>query len=132
MSKGYSATSTKSVQDAIKRLRQFQKEIEAVPLEEMQKSASIIYAEAISKTPYKTGKLERSVYVRVSKDKRRKGIVAGASARSKKGENYAGIQHENTKFHHPIKGQAHFISEPFNKETRNLIRRIRRRLKVKT
>ena len=130
MSRGSSTTATKSVQDAIKRLRKFQKDIQEIPLEELQKSASIIKAEAIAKTPYKTGKLERSVYVRVSKDKRRGGLVAGASARSKGGYNYAGIQHENTSFNHPVKGEAHYISEPFNKEIRNLQRRIRRRLKI--
>ena len=128
-SKG-SATGQKSVQDARKHLTQFLKKLDTVPTEELEKSASVIYAEAVALTPYKTGKLERSVYVRVSKDKRRPGIVAGASALSDKGKNYAGIQHENTEFHHPIKGQAHYISEPFNKEVKNLKRRIKRRLKV--
>ena len=130
MSKGSSATSTKSVQDARKHLTQFLKKLDTVPSEELEKSATKIYAEAIALTPYKTGKLERSVYVRVSKDKRRPGLVAGASARSKYGYNYAGIQHENESFNHPIKGQAHYISEPFNKEVKNLKRRIKRKLKV--
>lgn len=129
MSKGSSATSTKSVQDAKKHLTQFLKKLGTVPSEELEKSATKIYAEAVARTPYKTGKLERSVYVRVSKDKRRPGLVAGASAKSR-GYNYAGIQHENTDFEHPIKGQAHFISEPFNREVNNLKKRIRRKLKV--
>ena len=127
--KGSSATSTKSVQDARKNLTKFLKQLDTVPAEELEKSAQRIKAEAIAKVPYKTGKLERSIYVRVSKDKRRPGIVAGASARSKSGYNYAGIQHENEDYVH-TKGQAHFISEPFNAEVKRLKRRIRRRLKL--
>lgn len=128
--KGASATSLKSVQDARKNLTSFLKQLDTVPTEELEKSAQRIKAEAISKVPYKTGKLERSIYVRVAKDKRRPGIVAGASARSKSGYNYAGIQHENENFQH-TKGQAHFISEPFNAEVKRLKQRIRRRLKIK-
>lgn len=130
MSRGGSATSRKSVQDARKNLTKFLKMLDSVPQEELQKSAQIIKAEAILATPYETGKLERSVYVRVSKDKRRPGIVAGASAVSKSGYNYAGIQHENEAFKHPIKGQAHFISEPFNREVERLKERLQERLKV--
>lgn len=128
--KGASATSTKSVQDARKRLTNFIKQLDTVPTEELEKSAQRIKADAIAKVPYKTGKLERSIYVRVAKDKRRPGIVAGASARSSGGYNYAGIQHENENYIH-TKGQAHFISEPFNAEVNRLKRRIRRRLKLK-
>ena len=129
--KGSSATSQKSVKDAKDNLRKFLKTLDRVPQEELQKSAETIYREAISRTPYETGKLERSVYVRVSKDKRRGGIVAGASARSPQGYNYAGIQHENESFNHPVKGEAHFISGPVNEETERLKRRLRKRLKVK-
>lgn len=130
MSKGASATSRKSVQDARKNLTKFIKMLDTVPTEELQKSAQIIKAKAILATPYKTGKLESSVYVRVAADKRRPGLVAGASARSKQGYNYAGIQHEEESFKHPIKGQAHFISEPFNEEVEKLKIRLQNRLKV--
>ena len=128
--RGSSATSQKSVQDAKKHLTNFLRKLDQVPIEELEKAAITIKAEAIAKVPYDTGKLERSIYVRVSKDKRRPGLVAGASARSKSGYNYAGIQHENTDYHHD-KGQAHFISEPFNAEVKRLKQRIRRRLKLK-
>ena len=130
--KGSSATSQQSVKDAKKNLRDFLKTLDRAPQEELQKSAQRIYEQAIARTPYKTGKLEHSVYVRVSKDKRRGGIVAGASARSPKGYNYAGIQHENESFDHPVKGEAHFISGPFHEETERLKVRLRDRLKVKT
>jgi hypothetical protein len=130
MPKGASATSQKSVQDARKNLTAFLKKLDTIPTEELEKSAQRIKTEAIAKVPYKTGKLERSIYVRVAKDKRRPGIVAGASARSKDGYNYAGIQHENTEYKH-TKGQAHFISEPFNAEVKRLKQRLKRRLKIK-
>lgn len=128
--KGASATSQKSVQDARKNLTRFLKKLDTIPKQELEKSAQRIKAEAIAKVPYKKGKLERAIYCRVSKDKRRPGIVAGASARSKSGYNYAGIQHENENYQH-TKGQAHFISEPFNAEVKRLKQRIRRRLKLK-
>ena len=128
--RGASATSQKSVQDARKNLTAFLKQLDTVPREELEKSAQHIKSEAIAKVPYKTGKLERAIYVRVAKDKKRPGIVAGASARSKDGYNYAGIQHENENYRH-TKGQAHFISEPFNAEVKRLKRRIQRRLKLK-
>ena len=128
MSKGASATSQASVQNARKNLTKFIKTLDTVPAEELEHSAQTIKADAIAKVPYNTGKLEHSIYVRVAKDKRRPGIVAGASARSK-GYNYAGIQHENESYHHD-KGQAHFISEPFDEEVEKLKKRIRRRLKI--
>lgn len=130
--KAKSATNTASVQNAIKDLTRFMRTLDTVPIEELDKSAQIIKAEAIAQTPYDTGKLERSVYVKVSRDKRRPGLRAGASARSKQGENYAGIQHENEKFRHPKKGKAHFISDPFEAEVVQLKQRLRRRIKIKT
>lgn len=130
-SRGASATSQASVKKAKQNLRDFLKQLDSVPQEELQRSAQVIYREAVARAPYKTGKLERSIYVRVSKDKRRGGLVAGASARSSDGYNYAGIQHENENFNHPIKGEAHFISGPFERETQRLIRRLKGRLRVK-
>ena len=129
MSKGASATSRESVQNARKNLTKFIKTLDTVPTEELERSAQTIKANAIAKVPYKTGKLEHAIYVRVAKDKRRSDIVAGASARSSKGYNYAGIQHENESYHHD-KGQAHFISEPFDEEVEKLKKRLRRRLKI--
>ena len=131
MSRGSSATSQQSVRNAVKELRALLKTIDTVPQEELQRSAQVIYNEAIARVPYKTGKLERSVYVRVSKDKRRGGLVAGASARSPRGYNYAGIQHENVGFNHPVKGEAFYISKPFEDETRRLIGRLKGRLRIK-
>ena len=129
MSKGSSATKQKSVQDAIKNLTRFLKKLDTVPTAELEKSAETIKAEAIAQVPYETGKLERSIYTMVSKDKRRPGLRAGASARSPRGYDYAGIQHENTSFHHN-RGKAHYISDPFNTEVEDLKRRLREELKI--
>lgn len=123
-----SATSLKSVKDAKKKLTKFLKTLETVPQEELEKTAEKIYDEAVAQVPYKTGKLENSIYVRVSKSKSKPGLNAGASAREH-GYNYAGIQHENEDYIHPIKGKAHYISDPFNKEVRLMQRRIRRKLR---
>lgn len=130
MSKGSSATSQSSVQNAVKNLTKFLKKLDQVPLEEITRSADTIKAEAIAQVPYKTGKLEQSIYVIVSKDKTRPGLRVGASARSSRGYNYAGIQHENTQYEHPIKGKAHYISDPFNAEIENLKERIRKGLQI--
>lgn len=131
MSKGGSATSQQSVQDAIKDLTRFIKKLDTVPVQELSESAAIMKAEMIAQAPYKTGKLERSIYTMVSKDKRRPGLRAGASARSKSGYNYAGIQHENVDFEHPIKGKAFYIRDPFMAETAKLKKRLREELKIK-
>lgn len=124
-----SATTTKSLVKAKKNLTEFLKTLDTVPAEELEKSAQTIKAEAIAQAPYETGKLESAIYVKVSHNKRAPGLVAGASAKDH-GYDYAGIQHENTSFEHPIKGKAHYISDPFNREVRNLKRRLRRKLKV--
>ena len=131
MSKGGSATSQKSVQDAIKDLTRFIKKLDSVPARELSESASVMKAEMIAQTPYKTGKLERAVYVKVFKSRYRPGLRAGASARSKSGYNYAGIQHENVDFEHPIKGKAFYIRDPFIAETAKLKKRLREELKIK-
>ena len=124
-----SATSTRSVQNARKNLTKFLKTLDTVPVKELEKSAQKIKAEAIAQTPYETGKLEDSVYVLVSRDKRKPGLVAGASAKDN-GYDYSGIQHEETSYDHPIKGKAHYISDPFKKEVATLKRRLKRRLKM--
>lgn len=122
-----SATSLKSIQDAKKRLTKFLKTLETVPTDELKRTAERIYSEAIAQTPYSTGKLESSVYVSVSRSKTKPGLVAGASAREH-GYDYAGIQHENENYDHPIKGKAHYIRDPFKKEVGLMHQRIRRRL----
>ena len=116
MSRGASATSQESVQDAKKRLQKFIKTLDTVPTQILNEEAPILRSEIIAEVPYKTGKLESSVKVSVARDKRRPGLNASASAISKSGYNYAGIQHENDEFKHTKPGaKAHFISDPLNR-----------------
>lgn len=130
MSRGASATSQQSVQDAKKRMQKFLKSLDTVPTEILKEEAPILHGEIIAEIPYKTGALEASVRVEVSKDKRRPGINASASARSKQGYNYAGIQHENEEFKHSKAGaKAHFISDPLDRCIERIQQKMRRRLK---
>ena len=123
-----STTSLKSIQDVKKRLTKFLKTLETVPTDELERTAERIYSGAVAQVPYSTGKLESSIYVKVSRSKTKPDLIAGASAREH-GYDYAGIQHENENYEHPIKGKAHYISDPFKKEVALMSRRIRRRLR---
>ena len=130
MSRGAPATSQKSVQDAKKRLQKFIKSLDTVPTQILNEEAPILRSEIIAEVPYKTGKLESSVRVSVARDKRRPGLNANASALSKSGYNYAGIQHENDEFRHTKPGaKAHFISDPLNRCIDRIQEKMRSRLK---
>lgn len=130
MRRGASATSRQSVQDAKKTLQKFLKKLDTIPSDILAEEAETLYSEIIAEVPYKTGVLERSVKVTVARDKRRPGLNARASARSKKGYNYAGIQHEET-FHHTKQGaKDHFISDPFKRATERIKEKMQERLTV--
>ena len=129
MSRGASATSRQSVQDAKKRLQKFLRKIDTIPTEILAEEAKTLYSEIIAEVPYETGALERSVKVSVAKDKKRPGLNASASARSKQGYNYAGIQHEEESFHHSKQGaKDHFISDPFSRATDRIKEKMQQRL----
>lgn len=131
MSRGASATSQQSVQDAKKRLQKFIKSLDTVPTQILNEEAPILRSEIIAEVPYETGKLESSVRVSVARDKRRPGLNASASALSKSGYNYAGIQHESEEFRHTKPGaKAHFISDPLNRCIDRIQEKMRRRLKL--
>lgn len=124
-----SATSLKSVQDAKKRLTKFIKTLDTVPTQILEQEAKVIEREAKIQTPRKTGKLEKSVRVRVSRSKRNPGLTISASARTK-GFNYAGIQHENTRFRHPVKGKAFYLKDPYDAGVRRIKRRLKREVRL--
>lgn len=130
MSRGAFATYQESVQSAKKRLQKFIKTLDTVPTQILNEEAPTLRSEIIAEVPYKTGKLESSVKVSVARDKRRLGLNASASAISKSGYNYAGIQHENDEFKHTKSGaKAHFISDPLNKCIDRIQEKMRNRLK---
>lgn len=112
--KSSSATDLQSVKNAKKNLTSFLKKQQEIPNMILAKEALRIEAEAKILTPMKSGRLENSVRCSVSKSKVRPGLNIKASARHN-GYNYAGIQHENTEYKHPIKGRDHYLSIPFYK-----------------
>lgn len=130
MKRGTSATSTASVQSAKKNLQKFLRKLDTIPTEILQEEAQILYSETIAEVPYDTGALERSVKVTVAKDKKRPGLNARASARSKRGYNYAGIQHEEEFKHSKAGAKDHYISDPFERATERIKDKMRDRLKV--
>lgn len=131
MSRGSSATSQQSVQAAKKNLQRFLRKLDTVPTAVLTEEAEVLYTEILAEVPYDTGALERSVKVRVARDKRRPGLNASASARSKRGYNYAGIQHEEVFEHSKAGAKDHFISDPFERATERIKEKLRARLKVK-
>lgn len=131
MSRGGSATSQQSVQDAKKKLQRFLRKLDTIPTQILTEEAETLYSEIIAAVPYKAGKLERSVRVTVARDKRRPGLNASASALSSSGYNYAGIQHENEDFEHSKEGaKAHYISDPFERATERIEDKMRERLQL--
>ena len=129
MSRGASATSQKSVQDAKKNLQRFLRKLDTIPTAVLVEEKEILYAEIIAEVPYESGTLERSVRVSVARDKKRPGLNASASARSSKGYNYAGIQHEEESYKHSKAGaKAHFISDPFERATERIKKKMREQL----
>lgn len=107
-----SATNLQSVKNAKKQLSSFLRKQQTLPSEILAREAPRIQAEARILTPLKSGRLESNVKCRVSKSITRPGLNISATAR-RGNFNYAGIQHENTEFRHPIKGRDHYLSIPF-------------------
>ena len=116
-----------SVTSAKKQLNRFIRRVGTAQDEELDHLVATVYPEMVAKAPYREGTLESGIYCRRSNSRRNRGVVAGAVAMHK-GYNYAPIQHENEDFKHPIKGEAHFISEPLQKGVDTFIQRVQRRL----
>lgn len=119
-----SATSVKAIQENKKLLTNMLKQLETVPTQILEEEAKRVYAEAVSEAPFKTGALERAIYVRVSKDKRRPGLVLGASIRKGRYD-YSKIQHESPQFKHPIKGKAWYLRDPFERAINRIYARFK-------
>ena len=131
MSRGASATSQQSVQNAKRKLQKFLRKLDTIPTQILTEERETLYAEIVAEVPYRTGALERSVKVTVARDKKRPGLNASASARASNGYNYAGIQHENASFNHPKEGaKARFIADPFERATERIKEKMRDQLTV--
>lgn len=82
-------------------------------LEDLEVAAEWIQEDAKAIVPVDKGKLRDSIFARVSKSPRYPGLIVSASAKSKRGFDYALIQEENENFSHEEPGQAHYLSQPF-------------------
>lgn len=118
-----SRVTVSGLSEASKHLTKFLRTVETVPTQILLEEAPRIEETAKIRTPEKTGKLKGSVKVRVSRDKRRPGLYAQASA-IKRGYNYALIQHENLSYNHPNGGQAKFLESAFVEGVERIERRI--------
>ena len=118
-----SRVTVSGLSEASKHLTKFLRTVETVPTNILLEEAPRIEETAKIRTPEKTGKLKGSVKVRVSRDKRRPGLYAQASARNR-GYDYALIQHENLSYNHPNGGQAKFLESAFVEGVERIERRI--------
>ena len=118
-----SRVTVSGLDEASKHLTRFLRTVETVPTQILLEEAPRIEETAKIRTPEKTGKLKGSVKVRVSRDKRRPGLYAQASARNR-GYDYALIQHENLSYNHPNGGQAKFLESAFVEGVERIERRI--------
>ena len=118
-----SRVTVSGLSEASKHLTKFLRTVETVPTQILLEEAPRIEETAKIRTPEKTGKLKESVKVRVSRDKRRPGLSAQASAFNR-GYDYALIQHENLSYNHPNGGQAKFLESAFVDGVERIERRI--------
>ena len=123
-----SRVTVEGLAEASKQLTRFLKTLEEVPTQILLEEAPRIEQTAKLRTPIRTGKLKESVSVSVSRDKRRPGLYAQASARNH-GYDYAYIQHENDWYNHPNGGQAHFVESAFTEGVERIERRLREEVK---
>lgn len=123
-----SKVTVEGLADASANLTRFLRKLDSVPTQILLEEAPKIERIAKQRTPIDTGKLRESVTVRVSRDKRRPGMYAQASA--KNGDyDYAYIQHENDAYEHPRGGQAHFLESAFVEGVDRIMRRLSKEVK---
>ena len=118
-----SRVTVSGLSEASKHLTKFLRTVETVPTQILLEEAPRIEETAKIRTPEKTGNRKESVKVRVSRDKRRPGLYAQASAFNR-GYDYALIQHENLSYNHPNGGQAKFLESAFVEGVERIERRI--------
>ena len=121
--KRVSRVTVSGLKEASANLTRFLKTLESVPTQILLEEAPKIEETAKNRTPVATTKLQNSVRVTVSRDKRRPGLYAQASAHNR-GYDYAYIQHENDAYDHPNGGKAHFVESAFTEGVERIIRRL--------
>lgn len=94
-------------------LRAMLREHHTLALEALEEVADYIYQEAFARVPVKTGELQDSIQVDISRSPRYPGIIAYATSRNPNtGYDYAYIQEVNEEYEHEI-GEAHYLENPF-------------------
>lgn len=121
--KRVSRVTVEGLKEASANLSRFLKTLESVPTQILLEEAPKIEETAKNRTPVASTKLQNSVRVSVSRDKRRPGLYAQASAHNR-GYDYAYIQHENDAYDHPNGGKAHFVESAFTEGVERIIRRL--------
>lgn len=112
----------------VQRLQEFDRRLKREVRQLFQQEADRLYPEIIAKTPLKTGRLEKSVYTKVTTKGSVVTLTAGASVKGVPYD-YARIQHDSPHFHHPIKGQAYYVRNPFEACVVRLQEKLSRRIK---
>lgn len=119
----------KGIDNAIKQLNRFKHTLEVVPDQILREEAPKIQRAAKIRTPKKTGKLRKSVRVRVGANQYGSYLTARASALNKSEDfNYAYIQHENLKYRHET-GKAKYLESAFVEGVDEIIRRLKREVR---
>lgn len=120
----------KGIDNAIKKLNSFKRTLDVVPDQILKEEAPKIQRTAKIRTPKKTGKLRKSVRVRVGANQYGSYLTARASALNKSETfNYAYIQHENERYSHPRGGQAKYLESAFVEGVDQIIRRLKREVR---
>lgn len=128
--RSYTATNLREVQQARDELAKYVKELKNFPEVILQKEAKRTQSEAYNETPYKTGRLRRSVKAVVTRSARRPGMSLQASAKDPTtGKDYSVDQHENTSYRHTV-GKSHYLRDPFRRAVKRLVTQFKRRAKL--
>ena len=102
-------------------LRSMLKENHKLQIRLLERASDYIYSEAVDLVPIRTGRLQDSIEVTVSKSPRYPGIIATATAiNPKTGFDYAYEQETNESYRHRNGGQAHFLEQPFRKYVKKI------------
>lgn len=111
--------------DAINKLNNFQRSIPNIMNSELQDLGHRVVTRARSLAPEKTGRLRRGIRYSVLNGSL---YVYAHAYNQRTGYDYAPIQHNNPDYHHTT-GEYLFLKKAVDIESRNFMRRVKRRLK---
>ncbi len=113
------------LQEVKEDLRRMLKENHTLQIRLLERASDYIYSEAVDLVPVRTGRLQDSIEVTVSKSPRYPGIIATATALNPETMfDYAYEQETNESYKHRNGGQAHFLEQPFRKYVKKIYRKL--------